>query len=767
MTGRVISLAAGPSHTIEEVVVSEAVSALPLLAVVVPMIGAIALVWAARRSEKARNAVAVLSSLLAAVFIFAMAPLVQAGAVVFNIGSFMGYPLGFRVDGFSFIVSALASFVWCAATLFSVEYMEHEHARSRYYLFLLVTLGCTLGVFMARDLLTLFLFFELMTFSSYILVIHEQNAESFAAGDVYLYMGVFGGLALLFGIMLLYYYSGTVELLPMLDRILRAGGNPYFLAVLMALGFGTKAGMMPLHIWLPKAHPVAPSPASALLSGILIKAGAYGLTRSLLVIFTSAHGDHPALYVSSVLGYAVLWIGQVTMLFAAIMALFQTNVKRILAYSSVSQMGYILTALGIAGYLGHEGAMGFGAALYHMVNHGLFKATAFMAVGSLYIRTHELDLRRLGGLYRKFPFTSGIYVLAFLAITGFPGLNGFASKTLIHHAIVEAEHITHNHMLLYAEWVFTLTSAFTACYFMKLGTAFFGPEKGHAPHGSESWSTRIALGALALVMLTIGVVPEYLLEHWVVPTAASFGLTGHALSELAHAHFFVWESIRDVLIPLTAAVVLFVLGTRFRLFETKPPAWLSVEYLVYRPLVRLGVLACQVLGVSCNEGVFWAYDEAGRLSQAVTRRVAGLDTAIESGYQRVAVDSRAFIRGATTLDQGIDGAYDSVGRQAKDLASVTGQFDRSLNIGYERTADVSKGLVTGATSIDRSINTGYEKGAEASRSVVRGAADTETSAQPKRPSLPLWSAWNLNFAALLLAGVLMIVFMIFLLYGKA
>ncbi|MEW6243734.1 MAG: complex I subunit 5 family protein [Bacillota bacterium] len=760
-------MAAGPSYTVEQAVVIEATSALPLLAVVVPMLGAVALVWAARRSEKARNAVAVLSSLLAALFVFAMAPFVKEGTVVFSIGSFMGYPIGFRVDGFAFIVSALASFVWCAATLFSVEYMEHEHARSRYYLFLLVTLGCTLGVFMARDLLTLFLFFELMTFSSYILVIHEQNAESFAAGDVYLYMGVFGGLALLFGIMLLYYYAGTVELSPMLDKILRGGGNPYFLAVLFALGFGTKAGMMPLHIWLPKAHPVAPSPASALLSGILIKAGAYGLTRCLLLIFTSAHGDDLALRVSSMLGYAVLWIGQVTMLLAALMALLQTNVKRILAYSSVSQMGYILTALGIAGYLGHEGAMGFGAALYHMVNHGLFKATAFMAVGSMYIRTHELDLRKLGGLYRRFPFTSAIYVCAFLAITGFPGLNGFASKTLIHHAIVEAEHVTHNHMLLYAERVFTLTSALTACYFIKLGTAFFGPERGHAPHGSESWSTRIALGALALVMLAIGIFPEYLLERWVVPTAASFGLTGHALSELAHAHFFEWESIQHVLIPLGAAVMLFVFGTRFRLFEIKPPVWLSVEYLVYRPLVQLGGLACQVLGVRCNAGVLWAYDEAGRLSHAITRHVVGLDTAIESGYQRVAADSRALISGATTLDQGIDGTYDSVGRQAKDLASVTGQFDRSLNIGYERTAEVSKGLVTGATSLDRSISAGYEKGAEASRSAVRGAADAEASSESKRPSQPLWSAWNLNFAALLLAGVLMIVFMIFLLYGKA
>ena len=167
--------------------------------------------------------------------------------------------LYFRVDRLGALLTLLSALIWFLATAFSVSYMRHEAEQNRYYLFFLLSLGSCLGVFMTGDLLSLFLFFEIMTFASYVLVVHARTAEADEAGRNYLFMGVLGGLLLLAAILLLYFYTGSLELVPALEALERMGGLRYLAAFLFIAGFGIKAGAVPLHIWPPKAHPVAPS----------------------------------------------------------------------------------------------------------------------------------------------------------------------------------------------------------------------------------------------------------------------------------------------------------------------------------------------------------------------------------------------------------------------------------------------------------------------------------------------------------------------------
>ena len=198
--------------------------------------------------------------------------------ILFSVPEICGFGFHFCMDGFRLIYAGVAAFMWMMTTILSGEYFRHHENVGRFYLFLLMTLGATMGVFLSADLYTTFIFFEIMSFTSYVWVAQEENRPSLQAAATYLAVAVIGGLVMLMGIFLLYYHLGTVTISELSGaaaafadkRILYIAGG------CMLFGFGAKAGSFPLHIWLPKAHPVAPAPASALLSGILTKTGIYG-----------------------------------------------------------------------------------------------------------------------------------------------------------------------------------------------------------------------------------------------------------------------------------------------------------------------------------------------------------------------------------------------------------------------------------------------------------------------------------------------------------
>ena len=454
--------------------------------------------------------------------------------------------LSFTVDGFRTVYALITAFMWFMTSVFSREYFAHEReGLARYYVFWLMTLGATEGVMLSADLMTTFVFFEILSFTSFTWVLHEQTRAAIRAGYTYLFIAVIGGLLLLMGLLLLYSAAGTLtfsELPAAMERILAdapAGGSSAaaladassvgaFAAplpnaaspgrllaagILILLGFGAKAGMFPLHVWLPKAHPVAPSPGSAILSGVLTKVGIFGI----LMTSAEAFPAHP------MLGAVIYVLGLVTMFLGALLALFSVNLKRTLACSSMSQVGFILTGLGSFVLQGavaaaHEGAAalsgageavrealaggaaalsGAGASgtlsaltgeigegrvlassglMLHMVNHSLLKLALFMIAGVVVMNLHKLNLNEIRGWGRKKPLLKLAFALGGLGISGVPLFNGYISKTMLHEGIVmlieEAETAGVGafaiHVLATSEWIFLISGGLTFAYMMKL-----------------------------------------------------------------------------------------------------------------------------------------------------------------------------------------------------------------------------------------------------------------------------------------------------------
>lgn len=413
------------------------------------------------------------------------------------IPGFCGMGLHFTMDGFRVLYGLIAAFMWMMSTLFSKEYFAHYRNRNRYYFFMLVTLGATMGVFLSADLYTTFIFFEIMSFTSYVWVAHDEKKESLRAAETYLGVAVIGGLVMLMGIFLLYHEAGTLDIEALYEicrQIMTGKGMEYeaqrkmlyIAGACMLFGFGAKAGAFPLHIWLPKAHPAAPAPASALLSGILTKAGVFGI----LVISCNMF------YHDGKWGTLILIIGVITMALGAVLALFSINLKRTLACSSVSQIGFILVGIGMQGLLGAENTLAVKGSLLHMVNHSLFKLVLFMAAGVIYMNIHKLDLNEIRGFGHKKPLLNFIFLMGALGIGGMPLWSGYISKTLIHESIVEyieALHMGHLQSLMLSggamkgiEWIFLISGGCTVAYMLKLYVAIF-IEKNSSSQVQESF----------------------------------------------------------------------------------------------------------------------------------------------------------------------------------------------------------------------------------------------------------------------------------------
>ena len=427
-----------------------------------------------------------------------------------DIPEICGMGLHFTLDGFRALYGMIAAFMWFMSTLFSREYLSHYRNRNRYYLFLLVTLGATEGVFLSADFYTTFIFFEIMSLTSYVWVAHDEKREALRAAGTYLAVAVIGGLVMLMGIFLLYDVTGTLffDELTGLYNVYGAAANDLQTAAVtqkwgagtvsassamtqlwiagfcLLFGFGAKAGAFPLHIWLPKAHPVAPAPASALLSGILTKAGMYGILILTAYLFLG----------NTAWSNMILLLGVCTMVVGAVLALFSVDLKRTLACSSVSQIGFILVGVGMSGLMGAENLIAVRGSLLHMVNHSLIKLTLFMAAGVVYMNVHTLDLNALRGFGRRKPLLHYIFLMGALGIGGVPLWNGYISKTLIHESIVEYTELVRNGSiaavasmsalagtdtlfsagtLQWIEWAFLISGGLTVAYMTKLYVALF------------------------------------------------------------------------------------------------------------------------------------------------------------------------------------------------------------------------------------------------------------------------------------------------------
>ncbi|RQD67409.1 MAG: proton-conducting membrane transporter [Tindallia sp. MSAO_Bac2] len=543
--------------------------------IVIPLVGA-----KERRVRRALVKAYILITTLLFLFTF---PEVLREPIIYNITGVFETGIFFKVDLLNFPLLILTGLLWLVIGYFSREDIN--------YIFFTVTYIATIGTLLAGDLLSFFLFFEIMTFASYALMVYHRGEEQLEAGFVYIYMGIIGGLMILSGILMLSAYTATFEWTTLAVRFSELGYIKYLIAFFLIAGFGIKAGMAPFHFWMPRVYDGAPIAVIALSSGVLIKVGAYGILKVLAVTFsvdaTQGLQFYPMLWeVSENIGFVVIWLGILTMVVGVFMALQQGSTKKMLAYHSVSQMGYIIMGAGVAAYLGYIGPMGFVGSMYHMLNHSLFKVLLFMVAGAVFYQTGETNMYKMGSLWKKMPITAVLCLIAALGITGMPLFNGYASKTVLHHAIEEAFLYGHS-SFEYAEWIFTVVSAGTVCSFIKFFYfIFLRKNKDNEPLKiSDPKSMNIPMAVLAVLIIFFGVAPNWLMDTALIPAAMAFSYDPDFISNyLVDMDFWNWKDLSGMILVYGLGFAMFFTGMKFHLFHLKLPSWASAERYIYSPV---------------------------------------------------------------------------------------------------------------------------------------------------------------------------------------
>jgi multicomponent Na+:H+ antiporter subunit D len=425
----------------------------PLLAVLISLLGAVPVMLSGKQPNL-REAWTLLIALGKFAIVVSLLPKVLAGGgYLFTIAEVIpGVPIQLRVDAMGMFFALVASFLWIITSLYSIGYMRslQEHDQTRYFASFAVAISSTIGVAFAANLFTMYLFYEMLSLSTYPLVTHEQNAEARASGRKYLtyILGTSIGLALP-AMLVTYLLAGTLDFTP--GGILAGkadGATVALLLVLFIFGFA-KAGVMPFHGWLPAAM-VAPTPVSSFLHGVaVVKVGVFSILR--VVFFILGPG-----YLAELnLGVILTTLASVTILVASLVALTQDNLKRRLAYSTVGQLSYTLLGAGMLTVSGMTGG------LLHIAMHAFGKITLFLCAGAIYIASHKKYISEMDGLGRRMPITYLAFFIASLSIIGMPPLGGFLSKWNLVIGAIEA------HQLLLVV-VLLVSSLLNAAYFFPI-----------------------------------------------------------------------------------------------------------------------------------------------------------------------------------------------------------------------------------------------------------------------------------------------------------
>jgi multicomponent Na+:H+ antiporter subunit D len=432
----------------------------PLLAIAASALAA-PLIYATGRRPNLREGVTVLAGLAKLALVASMLPPVLRGETprLELLALADGVSLALEVDAFGLFFALIASGLWVVTSFYSIGYMRtlREHAQTRYYAFFALCVSATIGVAFAANLLTFFVFYEILTVCTYPLVIHEETPEALRSGRKYLLYTLSAGLALLLALILVYSVTGSLDF-EAGGMLAGHGASPGLLRsifVLFMLGVGVKAGIMPLHGWLPSAM-VAPTPVSALLHAVaVVKSGVFAASRVLWFVFGSEllHDLGVALPLAA--------LATATILLGSLIALAQDELKRMLAFSTISQLSYIVLG---AALLTEASMLG---ALLHIVNHAFMKITLFFAAGAIIAHTHRKRISQLDGIGRRMPFTMGAFAIGALGMVGLPPVAGFFSKWFLCLGTLEAG----QRIFLYALLASSVLNA--AYFFPVVFRAFF------------------------------------------------------------------------------------------------------------------------------------------------------------------------------------------------------------------------------------------------------------------------------------------------------
>ena len=420
----------------------------------------------------------------------------------------------FRIDALSAFFLIVVNLGGAAASLFAVGYGRHEEFPGRVLPFYPAYLAGMNLVLLSADAFSFLVSWEFMSLSSWALVIAHHNVrENIRAGYIYLLMASFGTLALLFAFGLMAGAGGDYAFAAMRAAPPTAGLAALVL-ILALVGAGSKAGLVPLHAWLPYAHPAAPSQVSALMSGVMTKVAVYGFIR---IVFDLV--GPPAWWWSM----PVMGIGALTAVMGVLYALMQSDLKRVLAYSTIENIGIIFIALGLAlafkaNAMTFAAALAMTAALLHVLNHSLFKNLLFCGAGAVLASTGQRDLERLGGLIHRMPQTAFVFLVGCAAISALPPLNGFVSEWLAFQAILVSPQLSSwglKLMIPAAGALLALSAALAgACFVRVYGIAFLGRPRSDAAgsaHEIERVSI-VAMGILAAACLVLGILPGFAID---------------------------------------------------------------------------------------------------------------------------------------------------------------------------------------------------------------------------------------------------------------
>jgi len=492
-----------------------------------------------------------LSALLTASGLLAIAAgvvgLIQGGGMTTLPLGLPWLPLHVGVDALgAFFLLVIGALLFPVA-IYTQGYLRHEKNMAPLAVFMPLFVLGMLGVVISHDALAFMIFWELMSVSSYFLVTFEhENLENRKAGFLYLLMAHLAGLLILGAFATLYSAAGSFEF-----SVMRSANiSPLWAAItflMAAFGFGTKAGVVPMHGWLPDAHPVAPSNISALMSGIMLKVAIFGFLR--VVWDLMGPGDFQWWW-----GVLLLAAGSSSAVTGVLLALQQNDLKRLLAYSSIENIGIILIGLGLSMQLSRYGhpmlaALGLIAALYHVINHALFKGLLFMGAGAVLHSTGTRNMESMGGLIHRMPWTAALFLVACISIAGLPPFNGFVSEWLIFQTALMAPQLGGamlTTMVPFSAAMLALAGALAAtCFIKAFGVVFLGrPRSDMASHAHEvDYWMRLGMAIPAVCCLLLGVFPVLfipLLDH--VPQL----LLQVSLADSVHAHGWLWLTPVDI-----------------------------------------------------------------------------------------------------------------------------------------------------------------------------------------------------------------------------
>lgn len=463
------------------------------------------------------------------------------------------------------LFAVIVTFVALVVCVYSLGYMAHAHRQGSYWFFLLLTFASLVGIVTSPDMGAMYGYWELMTFASYFLVVHENDVTARDAGLKYYVMCAGGAFVMLPGLVLLGGGSTALSAVPAV-----AGAMPPWLlkaALVMVLaGFAVKAGLVPLHSWLPDAHPAAPSSVSGPLSGIITKMGFFGIVTVILGQAGVAAQAIPGYSGLSWIGYAITFMGGITLIYGEFMALQQDDIKRMLAYSTLGQVGEIALVLGLGTWLATAGA------LAHVFNHALMKDLLFLGAGALILRVGSRKLADMRGLGQQMPWTVTCMAVGLISIMGLPPFAGFFSKYLMIQAAVDAGYI----------WLAALIlggSLVGAVYYTRiLKVLVFEERPADAPVVQEApLSMRLAMGVLALGCLVVGLAPQMWMELVAPVASACFAPAGNE-SLILSSVFVPW--------PLYVALPIFCCFVpAFFRNDRKKAGWSAVAILLATALL--------------------------------------------------------------------------------------------------------------------------------------------------------------------------------------